>query len=75
MRDRGRIDWSGADGSALAPEAEVARRWARSVRTLQRWRSEGYGPAYMRIGGGIVYRVEDVLAFEGQMRITPGGRR
>lgn len=74
MQDRNRIDWAGADKSALAAEAVVARRWGRSVRTLQRWRAEGYGPAYIRIGGCIFYRVDDVLSFESQMRITPGGQ-
>lgn len=74
MQDLERFVWASADSSALAAEAEVARRWGRSVRTLQRWRAEGYGPAYIRIGGCIFYRVDDVLAFEGRMRIVPGGR-
>jgi hypothetical protein len=45
-------------------EQDVADRWQKSVRTLQRWRRDGYGPAYLRIGGTIHYRMRDVLAFE-----------
>lgn len=45
-------------------EQDVADRWQKSVRTLQRWRRDGYGPAYLRIGGTIHYRLLDVLAFE-----------
>jgi hypothetical protein len=45
-------------------EPELADRWQKSVRTLQRWRRDGYGPAYLRIGGTIHYRVQDILAFE-----------
>lgn len=74
MQVRDRIDWAGAERGALAREAEVATRWGRSVRTLQRWRAEGYGPAYIRIGGCICYRIADVLAFEERMRIIPGLR-
>lgn len=52
----------------LMRERELARRWNKSVRTLQRWRSEGYGPPYIRIGGTVHYRVQDVLAFEDRQR-------
>ena len=52
----------------LLSEQSVAERWSKSIRTLQRWRAEGYGPAYLRIGGTIHYRLEDVLAFEQAMR-------
>lgn len=45
-------------------EQDVADRWQKSVRTLQRWRRDGYGPVYLRIGGTIHYRMRDVLAFE-----------
>ncbi len=45
-------------------QKELARRWTISHRTLERWRWTGQGPAYMKIGGRIVYRIEDVLAHE-----------
>ena len=43
---------------------ELAARWRLSLRTLERWRAEGYGPAWLTIGGSIRYRLEDVLAYE-----------
>lgn len=47
---------------------DLADRWQKSLRTLQRWRSEGYGPAHIRIGGSTYYRLGDVLEFEARMR-------
>ncbi len=56
------------DPLALIRERDVAERWKKSIRTLQRWRAEGYGPAYLRIGGSIFYRHTDILAFEARVR-------
>jgi hypothetical protein len=43
---------------------ELARRWSLSPRTLERWRWTGEGPRYLKLNGRIVYRAEDVEAFE-----------
>lgn len=43
---------------------ELAERWRRSPRTLERWRTEQTGPAWFRLHGRVLYRVEDVLAYE-----------
>ncbi len=45
-------------------QVELARRWKLSPRTLERWRWLGQGPRYLKIGGRVVYRVEDVEAYE-----------
>ncbi len=45
-------------------QKELADRWTISHRTLERWRWAGEGPAYMKIGGRVVYRIADVEAFE-----------
>jgi hypothetical protein len=45
-------------------QKELARRWTLSHRTLERWRLRDEGPAYMKLGGRVVYRLEDVIAFE-----------
>lgn len=45
-------------------ERELAVRWNTSQRTLQRWRTKGLGPAYIRIGGVVRYRMADVLNYE-----------
>ena len=45
-------------------QVQLARRWSLSPRTLERWRWLRQGPPYLKIGGRVVYRVEDVEAFE-----------
>ena len=53
-------------------QIEVARRWRLSERTLEKWRSIRRGPAYLKIGGRVVYRPEDIEAFERQQVRVPG---
>jgi predicted site-specific integrase-resolvase len=43
---------------------DLAKRWGISPRTLERWRWSKEGPNYVRLGGRVVYRMEDVEAFE-----------
>ena len=45
-------------------QRDLARRWSVSPRTLERWRWLRQGPAYLKLGGVVVYRVEDVEAYE-----------
>ncbi len=45
-------------------QRDLATRWCVSGRTLERWRAQRYGPAWITIGGSIRYRVSDVLAWE-----------
>jgi predicted site-specific integrase-resolvase len=45
-------------------QLDLARRWAISPRTLERWRWTGEGPRYIKLVGRIVYRLEDVETFE-----------
>lgn len=45
-------------------QKELAERWTISHRTVERWRWASEGPAYMKIGGSVVYRVTDIEAFE-----------
>ena len=45
-------------------QIELAARWNISPRTLERWRWTGEGPAFIKIGGRVVYRVEDIEAYE-----------
>jgi hypothetical protein len=53
-------------------EKLLARRWGLSHRTLERWRHDDHGPAYLKIGGRIVYAVADIEAFEAARRRTTG---
>lgn len=45
-------------------QVELARRWKLSPRTLERWRWLGQGPSHLKIGGRVVYRLEDIESFE-----------
>ena len=47
-------------------QIELARRWRISPRTLERWRWLGQGPLHLKIGGRVVYRLEDIEAFEAE---------
>ena len=49
----------------------LARRWGLSPSTLERWRHDGTGPAFLKIGGRVVYRMEDIEAFERSCLSTP----
>jgi hypothetical protein len=44
---------------------------------LERWRFTGEGPQFMKIGGRVAYRLEDVEAYEVEQtrQATPGVRR
>ena len=51
-------------------EKLLARRWGLSHRTLERWRHDAHGPAYLKVGGRVIYRIEDIEAYEAaQLRI------
>jgi len=45
-------------------QIDLARRWKVSPRTLERWRWVGEGPAYLKVGGRVLYRLEDIEAHE-----------
>ena len=49
-------------------QIELAQRWRISPRTLERWRWLGQGPQYLKIGGRVIYRLEDVETFEAEKR-------
>ena len=42
----------------------LSRRWNIAPRTLERWRAEGCGPQFVRIGRHVRYRQTDILSFE-----------
>lgn len=52
------------DTTTVMTEMELAQRWKVSVKTLQRWRSEGRGPRYMKISKQVSYPLSEVLQFE-----------
>jgi hypothetical protein len=53
-------------------QVDLSRRWSISPRTLERWRWLQAGPRYLKIGGRVVYRLEDVELRSG---LAEAGRR
>jgi hypothetical protein len=53
-------------------QIDLSRRWNVSPRTLERWRWLKQGPEYLKIGGHVVYRLEDIERYEaGQIKNPP----
>ena len=48
----------------LLTEQMLAQRWHCSASRLQRWPAANTGPTYLKIGGKVLYRQEDVSAYE-----------
>jgi hypothetical protein len=51
-------------GRELLTEKMLADRWVCSVARLQRWRTVGEGPPYLKIVGKVLYRLKDIEAYE-----------
>lgn len=45
-------------------ENELATRWGVSPKTLQRWRSEGRGPRYLKLSKRVSYPLDEIFLFE-----------
>ena len=45
-------------------QSELAKRWKLSARTLERWRWQRKGPRFLKVGGRVVYRLEDIESYE-----------
>ena len=41
-------------------QGQLAERWGVSEATLERWRSEGIGPVFLKLQGRVLYRIEDI---------------
>jgi hypothetical protein len=57
----------------LLNQWDLADRWRISPRTLQRWRWEGKGPHYLKLGNRIAYRIEDIEDYEAANVLAPQG--
>ena len=53
-------------------QRQLAERWGLSVRTLERWRTQRVGPPFLKLGGRIVYQLQDIQKFEANQRRAPG---
>jgi len=45
-------------------EHDLSARWGVNVKTLKRWRNEGRGPRYIKIGRSVTYLPKDIEHFE-----------
>lgn len=43
---------------------QLSERWGISEASLERWRTEGIGPLYLKLQGRVLYRLEDIEQFE-----------
>ena len=50
---------------------ELADRWSVSPGHLMNLRSDGRGPAYLKLGSRVVYRFEDVAQYEDARVVLP----
>jgi predicted site-specific integrase-resolvase len=60
-------------------QTQLSQRWDVAEATLERWRSDGNGPVFLKIQGRVLYRLEDIEAFETEslrqstgFKATPG---
>lgn len=55
----------------LQNETKLAEYLGVSINTLRKWRWEGKGPKFIKLGSRVAYRVSDVEAFlEAQARLS-----
>ena len=45
-------------------QKQLAARWHLSEATLERWRTEGIGPKFLKLPGRVIYRMMEIEAFE-----------
>lgn len=53
--------------------ADLAKRWDTTTGRLANMRSDGTGPKYFKVGTRVMYRTDDVLAFEDQHMVVTAG--
>lgn len=45
-------------------QQELSDRWGIHTRTLEGWRTKGIGPAFLKLGGRVMYRLSDIQDYE-----------
>ena len=56
-------------------EQELSEYWDIKRKTLQKWRSLGVGPTYIKIGARVIYPRESVIWFERERLFRGSGTR
>lgn len=53
-------------------QRQLAERWNISEASLERWRTEGIGPVYLKLQGRVLYRQQDIESYEARhLRRSP----
>jgi DNA-binding transcriptional MerR regulator len=63
-----RAPWLLPGGRRYLLTIQLSERWKVSARTLEQWRWKGIGPPYLKIGGRVLYSLEDIEAYEAANR-------
>lgn len=50
-------------GKHYVDQKSFAAMLGRSQKCVAAWRARGYGPAYYRLGGRVMYCMDDIAAF------------
>lgn len=59
---------------SLFTPRQLAARWGMSEKTLERWRSLGTGPTYLKLGSRVMYPLSSITQHEqGRMRRCTAG--
>ncbi len=45
-------------------QTQLAKRWSVSKASLERWRSQGIGPVFLKLHGRVLYRLCDIEQYE-----------
>ena len=56
-------------------EKELAEYWGLKTHTLQKWRTLGTGPVYIKIGSRVIYTREAIEAYEQNRTFRGSGER
>ena len=48
---------------------ELARRWLRSPRTIEGWRTKKIGPNYLNLNGKILYDLNEIIELEKSSKV------
>ncbi|MBQ87201.1 MAG: hypothetical protein CMQ16_12445 [Gammaproteobacteria bacterium] len=63
MTDQETLNNLPTDSIVLTPK-QLSARWDLAEATLRNWRSAKKGVPYCKVGGKVVYRLNDVVAYE-----------
>lgn len=56
-------------------ETELANYWGIKTTTLQKWRSIGVGPTYVKIGGKVLYPIKAIKEYENGRMFQGTGKK